>query len=163
MSELTIRRIALEDNQAIAVIIRSTLKEFGANRPGTVYYDETTDHLYELFETTKSAYFIASLDGSIVGGAGVFPTKGLDDETCELVKMYLLPNSRGKGYASVLIDQCIKTAKEFGFKKIYLESMPELKTALSMYEKKGWKYLSHALGNSGHDGCGLWMLLEIAD
>ena len=40
-------------------IIKNTLKEFGANKPGTVYFDPTTDHLFELFSAPDSAYFIA--------------------------------------------------------------------------------------------------------
>ena len=46
-------------------------------------------------------------------------------------------------------------------KKIYLETMPELKQALHVYEKFGFEYLNGPMGNSGHTGCSLWMLKEI--
>jgi len=49
-STITIRNIELKDNVAIAAVIRNALAEFGANKPGTVYYDATTDHLFELFQ-----------------------------------------------------------------------------------------------------------------
>jgi putative acetyltransferase len=92
MQNITIRPIQPADNAAMANIIRRTLEEFGANRPGTVYFDETTDHLFELFEATPaSAYFVAEKEGVILGGAGIFPTDGLPEGTCELVKMYLSP------------------------------------------------------------------------
>ena len=58
-SSFTIRPIAQADNPLIAKIIRSTLEEFGANKPGTVYFDDTTDHLFELFETEGAGYFMA--------------------------------------------------------------------------------------------------------
>ena len=45
----TIRSIEKEDNERIAFIIRSVLAEFKANRPGTVYYDPTTDDLLHFF------------------------------------------------------------------------------------------------------------------
>src|SRR5690349_18039067 len=91
-----IRTIAPSDNAAIADVIRSTLKEFGANHPGTVYYDEATDHLYESFSSTpRSVYFVATYQDKILGGGGIFPTAGLPEDTCELVKMYLLPEARG--------------------------------------------------------------------
>ena len=58
--EISIRTIEKKDNTAIASLIRTTLKEFGANHPGTVYYDEATDHLYELFENARrSVYYVA--------------------------------------------------------------------------------------------------------
>ncbi|MDN3655508.1 GNAT family N-acetyltransferase [Ferruginibacter paludis] len=156
--DIQIRKIEKNDNAAIAAIIRSTLKEFGANHPGTVYYDEETDHLFELFQQPLSVYYIASIDGVIAGGGGVYPTKGLPEDTCELVKMYLLPFARGKGVGKMIIDKSIDAARDFGYRKMYLETMPELQQAIKVYEKFGFHYLDGPLGNSVHFGCSKWML-----
>lgn len=160
-SSIKIRPIQPADNQAIAVIIRNTLAEFGADHPGTVYYDDSTDRLYELFQQPLSAYFIAEAGGIILGGAGIYPTDHLPGGTCELVKMYLVPEARGLGMGKQLIRLCLETAKQNGYQQVYLESMPELKKALAVYEKLGFVYLDAPLGNSGHFGCGLWMLKAI--
>ncbi|MEZ5034504.1 MAG: hypothetical protein R2796_05915 [Chitinophagaceae bacterium] len=93
----TLRPIEANDNPVIAKIIRAVLTEFKVNKPGTVFSDPTTDRLYEVFLTEKSIYNIAELNGEIVGGCGIFPTKGLPKDTCELVKMYLLPHTSLKG------------------------------------------------------------------
>ncbi|MDX1954778.1 MAG: hypothetical protein SFU20_04540 [Chitinophagaceae bacterium] len=69
LSDILIRPIRPGDNPAIARIIRDSLTEFGANRPGTVYYDPTTDALFELFQQERSAYWVAELADRIVGGA----------------------------------------------------------------------------------------------
>ncbi len=161
LDEINIRMIEKRDNAAVAKLIRSTLKEFGANHPGTVYYDEATDHLFEVFQTPLSVYYVAELANEIVGGGGIFPTQGLPNDTCELVKMYLYPQVRGIGLGRLLIEKCIAFAKKAGYKNIYLESMPELKKALRTYEKSGFQYLKHPMGNSGHFGCDLWMLKSI--
>ena len=161
MENLVIRDIVASDNKPLAEIVRTALAEFGANRPGTVYYDETTDHLYELFRAVKSHYFVATLHGEILGGGGIFPSSGLPDDTCELVKMYLKNSARGLGLGKLLIEKCIEFAKETGFNKVYIESMPELKKALGIYEKFGFRYLDNAMGNTGHFGCEIWMLKEI--
>jgi putative acetyltransferase len=158
---VNIRPIVPADNPQIAAIIRSTLVEFGANHPGTVYYDATTDNLFDLFQKEKAVYNIAEIDGKIVGGGGIFPTEGLPAGICELVKMYLLPEARGTGLGSQLITTCLLQAKENGFSKVYLETMNELKAALKVYEKMGFRYLDGPMGNSGHFGCPLWMLKEI--
>ena len=158
---IMVRKIELKDNQLIASIIRSCLEEFGANKPGTVYYDKTTDHLFELFSTEKSVYFIAELNGQVVGGGGIFPSDGLTEDTCELVKMYLKPEVRKMGLGAKIISNCIEFAGENGYKRIYLESMPELKRAISVYEKFGFSYLSNPMGNTGHYGCSVWMCLEL--
>ena len=153
-----IRDLRKEDNPGLAKIVRDTLAEFGANHPNTVYYDPTTDTLFEVFQTPRSKYFLAELNGEMVGGGGIYPTDGLPEDTCELVKMYLLPKARGHGLGRILIEKCIVAAAANGFKKIYLETMPELKQALSVYEKFGFVYLNGPMGNSGHTGCSLWML-----
>lgn len=162
LEEITIRPIEPGDNKALAAIIRRTLKEFGANHPGTVYYDPTTDALYELFNSTKGAvYFVAENNGEIVGGGGIFPSSGLPADTCELVKMYLLPEVRGIGLGKKIIEACIRFAKENGYENIYIETMPELKQAMNTYEKFGFRYLDGPMGNTGHFGCELWMLLSL--
>ncbi len=163
MNNIIIRHIKQNDNATIAAIIRKTLEEFGANHPGTVYYDDATDALYELFSSTpRSVYFIAEKDGIIVGGGGIYPTMGLPNNTCELVKMYLLPGARGIGLGKRLINQCIDFAESVGYKNIYLETMTELKQALNVYERMGFTYLDAPMGNSGHHGCELWMIKAIS-
>jgi len=161
LDQIKIRIIEEKDNASLAQLIRKTLKEFGANHPGTVYFDDSTDHLFEIFESPRSIYFVAELNNEIVGGGGIFPTAGLPADTCELVKMYLYPQVRGIGLGSMLIQKCIDYAKEAGYKNIYLETMPELKQALKTYEKFGFEYIHHPMGNSGHFGCELWMLKRV--
>lgn len=159
---VTIRTIQPSDNAALAKIIRSALEEFKANKPGTVYFDDATDHLFETFITTpNSIYFVAEQDGAILGGGGIFPTENLPDKTCELVKMYLTKSARGLGLGRMLIERCMSAAKQMGYEKMYLETMPELSNAIKLYQLYGFQNLTHLLGNSGHCGCGIWMLKEL--
>jgi putative acetyltransferase len=160
METVFIRTIQPEDNPALAKIVRDTLAEFGANHPGTVYYDPTTDHLFELFQQERSVYYVALINNEVVGGAGIFPSNGLPVDTSELVKMYLVPKARGLGLGKELIQRSLGFAKKSGYKNVYLESMPELTKALGIYEKFGFKYLNGPMGNTGHFGCDKWMLLE---
>lgn len=155
---VTIRQIQPSDNEELARIVKGTLAEFGANKPGTVYFDPTTDHLFELFQKPRAIYYVALLNNQLVGGGGIYPTDGLPDDTCELVKMYLLSSARGMNLGRTLIEKCIAFAKEAGYKKVYLETMPELQQALKVYAKFGFEYLKGPMGNSGHTGCSLWML-----
>jgi putative acetyltransferase len=158
---LSIRPISATDDAAIAKIIRATLLEYGAAKAGTVYYDESTDRLSEIFAADGSIYYIAESDGAVVGGAGIYPTAGLPASTCELVKMYLLPQSRGLGIGSRLMRHCIDFAAGYGYGQLYLETMPELRHAVKLYEKTGFEQLNAPLGNSGHFGCDIWMLKKL--
>jgi len=158
---MQIRPIQPEDNEALAKVIRAALTEFGANKPGTVYFDPTTDALYELFRTPGSYYFVATIDQKVVGGCGIFPTDNLPEGTCELVKLYVAKEARGTGLGKELMEKSMSWAKSHGYSQVYLESMPELTKAVSIYEKVGFKSLNGPLGNSGHCGCDIWMLKSL--
>ena len=162
-SSVTIRPIQPADNAALATVIRDTLLEFGAAKPGTVYHDPTTDHLFELFQKPQSVYFVAlAADDSLLGGAGIYPTDGLGEDVCELVKVYLRPQVRGTGLGRRLIEQCLDWARDAGFRQVYLETLPELTQAVPLYERMGFTYLPGPLGNSGHFDCTIWMTLDVA-
>jgi putative acetyltransferase len=60
-----------------------------------------------------------------------------------------------------MITHCMQEAKKGGFEQMYLETMPELKKAIQVYEKFGFEYLKGPMGNTGHDGCGIWMLKKL--
>ena len=160
--DITIRPIAPGDDAALARVIRDTLTEFGAAKPGTAYYDASTDHLPALFaQTPRSAYFVAEKNGAVLGGGGIFPTTGLPADTVELVKLYLLPTARGRGAGKALIESCLAAARAAGYARVYLETTAELTQAIPLYEKLGFTYLDHALGESGHFGCQLWMIRAV--
>lgn len=158
---ISIRQIEPKDNNALALVIRTALAEFGANKPGTVYFDPTTDHLFELFQVPGAVYFVAEQDGNLLGGGGIFPTQGLPDMTCELVKLYLDAGARGTGLGKQLLLKAMEWAKENGYDQVYLESMPELAKAVSIYENVGFSRINQPLGNSGHDGCDIWMTKKL--
>lgn len=159
---MNIRPITAADNLAMANILRSSLEEFGLDKPGTAYFDESTDRLFESFQKERTAYFIAEENGEVLGGAGIYPSNGLPTDTVELVKMYMSASSRGKGIGKQLMLKCIEFAKSVGYQKIYLETMPELSSAVAAYEKLGFRSLTGPLGNTGHYSCTIWMLRELA-
>jgi putative acetyltransferase len=77
--------------------------------------------------------------------------------------MYLHKTARGKGLGRLLINECLEKARQLGYKKIYLETMPELGKAVSVYEKFGFSYLTGPMGNTGHFGCDVWMIKELRE
>jgi putative acetyltransferase len=156
-----IRTIQFADNKGLALVIRSTMAEFGVNKPGTVYFDKTTDRLFELFQKSGSIYYVALDNDNIIGGAGIFPSEGLPEKTCELVKMYLIPEARGTGLGKRLLDKCLEFAKSFGYEQLYIETMPELRKAIAMYGRFGFRKLALPMGSTGHYGCEVWMIRDI--
>ena len=161
MENIVIRELRKADNPFIAQVIRTSLEEFGVARPGTVYTDPTTDDLFLLFSNENSKYFIAESNDAVVGGCGVFPTKGLPEGTVELVKLYVNAAARNHGVGRILMEKSIQSAKELGYRTVYLETMPELGKAITLYERLGFQKLDHPLGESGHFACDLWMIKHL--
>jgi len=155
------RPIEEKDNKEIANLIRAVFLEFNIHRPGTVYFDPTTDNLFKLFSIPGSEYWIAEENNIIIGGCGVYPTPGLPEGCAELVKFYLSASQRGKGIGRQLMVKTFDSAKKFGYGKLYLESLPELNRAINLYEKAGFKFIQGPMGNSGHFGCNIWMLKDL--
>ena len=161
MDSFHIRPIGPDDNPSLAAIIRDTFREFHLAKPGTAFYDKALDDLYSSFQQPRSRYHVGLINDRIAGGGGIYPSEGLPTTICELVKMYLLPSVRGRGLGTLLIDECLDTARQFGYRQVYIETMPEFGKAISLYEKRGFRHLDGALGNTGHYTCTVWLLKDL--
>ncbi len=161
MIQYSIAEILKNDNSGIKRVIQTVFEEHGIKRPGTAYFDPCLNDMFSEYTGEGKIYFIAKDGDKIIGGAGVFPTDGLRPDTCELVKMYLLSEYRGKGVGGALLEKCVSSAQKMGYSKMYLETTPELSNAIRMYEKFGFLPIENRMGNSGHHSCGIFMLKEL--
>ncbi len=155
---MIIRPIQKEDNQAIAQVIRQVLIEYNVPKVGTAYADPQLDSMFEAYSTPQSVYFVIENNGQIIGGAGVSHLENEADTICELQKMYFLPEARGIGLGTQMMEKCLQSARDFGYKKCYLETMPNMEDAQNLYQKVGFEYLCNPLGNTGHTSCPVWMI-----
>ena len=114
-----------------------------------------------MFLEQGSVYWVALADSKVIGGCGIFPTKGLPDGFAELVKLYVSADFRGQGVGNDLMAIASESAKELGYSKLYLETLPELRRAVSLYERAGYELLEKPLGESGHFACDIWMVKEL--
>jgi putative acetyltransferase len=158
---MIIREIQPKDNLSIEVIMTDCFNEFSLPTVGSSLEDADVKQMFEGFQEERAIYYVLEDHGKVLGGGGVKQLKGAAKDTCELQKMYFHPDARGKGYGKKMFDKCIEAAKEFGYKFCYLESASQLKSAIQLYEKNGFKHLNQPLGNTGHTICGVYMLKEL--
>lgn len=156
-----IRLIEKKDNPQIAKMIRSVLEELGAPKVGTAYADKALDTMFENYQQPKSAYFVVEQNDKIIGGAGVAQLDNFEGNVCELQKMYFLSEIRGKGIGAQMMEFCIAKAREYGFEKIYLETMEYMTHAQKLYNYSGFEYIEGALGDTGHYSCPVHMLKKL--
>lgn len=157
---MNIRRIHMNDNRAIEQIIRNCLIEFGGNRAGLAWEDDSLSHLYEYYNQSENrAYWIVEEDGEVLGGCGI-ASFGNEGNICELQKMYLSQSVRGSGISSELLNTALDFAK-LHYNKCYLETLQNMHGANRFYTKNGFKLLPAPLAGSEHFACDAWYIKDL--
>ena len=75
--------------------------------------------------------------------------------------MYFLPEARGRGLGTQMIDLCLQTARDLKYEKCYLETMSYMIAAQKLYKRYGFQLLEGAMGDTGHFSCGVHMILDL--
>jgi putative acetyltransferase len=159
-----LRPIQPSDDAAMAAVIRRVMPEFGADGPGFAIHDAEVDAMAEAYADPRSAYFVVLDDeGRLLGGAGIGPLAGGDGATCELRKMYVLPEGRGQGLGRRLMAACLDAARARGYGRCYLETLTGMDQAQALYRAVGFQALCEPLGRTGHGGCDRWFALNLTE
>jgi putative acetyltransferase len=159
--EARLRAIEPGDDERMAHIIRTVMTEYGAVGEGFSIMDLEVDHMAEAYAGDAAAYFVALVDGEIVGGAGIGPLVGGPADVCELKKMYLLAEARGHGLGRRLMELCLTAARDAGYARCYLETLGHMTEARRLYERNGFAAIDAPMGATGHTGCNGWYLRDL--
>ncbi|NET38261.1 MAG: GNAT family N-acetyltransferase [Cyanothece sp. SIO1E1] len=156
-----IEEIKPEYDRKIFQIIKSVGAEYGAIGDGFGPSDlEVLCMSQHYKDENNSIYWVAIINGQVVGGSGIAAFNGSSD-ICELRKLFLLPESRGLGLGKALTLRCLSYAKAKGYKQCYLDTLSSMKSAISLYEKLGFKRLLSPLDGTEHSRCDIWMIKEL--
>ena len=156
-----IREIEPKDNLKIAAVIRNVFEELDAPKVGTAYADPHLNTLFEVYQKDNEIYFVLENDEIILGGCGIGNLVDAEIKICELQKMYLANEARGKGIAKELMQKCLIFAKQVGYDKCYIETLPFMKDAQKLYVKSGFTYIDGPLGATGHTTCDVFMIKDL--
>ena len=156
-----IQEINPTDDAEVCHIIKKVGEEYGAIGEGFGPSDAEVNAMSQNYnDESVSRYLVAKVNGKIVGGSGVASFNG-SNEVCELRKLFLLQESRGLGLGKKLTEECLAYAKSKGYKKCYLDTLLNMKSAISLYENLGFKHLAEPLEGTIHNGCDVWMLKKL--
>ena len=156
-----LRPIRGEDDAVMAAVIRTVMPEFGAIGSGFAIADPEVDWMSRAYAEPRHAYFVVESDDRVLGGAGMAPLIGGDDDTCELRKMYFLPEARGLGAGAAMMKRCLDAARDAGFKRCYLETLAGMDAAMRLYERSGFQRIDKPMGATGHGGCNAFYVLAL--
>jgi carbonic anhydrase len=85
------------------------------------------------------------------GPVGCVAIRPIDDARCELKRLYVRPDHRGKGAGLKLVMWAIVAALSCGYKEMLAETMPVMERALDMYDRLGFERVG-AYGEEPSEG-----------
>ncbi len=89
--------------------------------------------------------YLAEYEGQL---AGCVALHKLDDATCEMKRLYLRPQFRGKRLGRILVDHIISEARIIGYERMRLDTVePVMKDAVAMYRKIGFREIAPYCSN----------------
>ena len=98
-------------------------------------YDSEAENLDEKYGLPDGRFYIAYLEGK---AAACIALRKMNDAECELKRLYVKAEFRGQGIATALLELVIADARDIGYRFMLLDTLPALKEALKLYEKKGF-------------------------
>jgi putative acetyltransferase len=123
------------DGPAVRELVFGVLREYGL-KPDPADTDADLNDI-EASYTARGGDFhvLETPDGRIVGTVGLYPQ---GPGVCELRKMYLARDVRGRGHGRRLLDHALASARARGFRRMVLETASVLKEAVALYRRYGF-------------------------
>lgn len=98
-------------------------------------FNEEIKHLEAKYGLPYGRLYLAYCDGQPAGCIGL---RKIDDQNCEMKRLYVRPAFRGRQIGNCLVRQIIADAKEIGYAHMLLDTLPFLQNAIRMYERYGF-------------------------
>lgn len=98
-------------------------------------YDEEVKHLETKYGIPYGRLYLAYFNEELAGCIGL---RKIDEQNCEMKRLYVRPQFRGKKIGDRLIRKIIEDAREIGYSHMLLDTLPFLKSAIHMYKKYGF-------------------------
>lgn len=134
---ITLRTLRTEDTQALEHV-----RQFFRNYAGWLgvdlcfqNFDQEMASLPGAYSAPEGRLFFAEVDGQPAGCVGVRATS---EGMCEMKRLYVEPQHRGAGVGRALALAAINAAKEIGYRKLLIDTLPSMRMAVKLYRELGF-------------------------
>ena len=98
-------------------------------------YDEEMEHLEMKYGRPYGRLYLIYCDEKLAGCVGL---RKIDNQNCEMKRLYIRPEFRGKKLGNILVERIIEDAKKIGYSYMLLDTLPFLQNAIHIYKKSGF-------------------------
>ncbi|MBS5885847.1 MAG: GNAT family N-acetyltransferase [Clostridium sp.] len=135
MDNILIRKARDGDEVEILNLVEEVLNLYGLDLNPEVEDLDITD-ISKYYIQNNGDFEVIEFNGDIIGTYGIYK---INDETCELRKMYLKQDFQGMGLGNIMIENSFKIAKSLDYKRITLQTNSVLYKAIKLYKKYGFE------------------------
>jgi putative acetyltransferase len=149
LDDITIEELSAETEPCVRDLIRRNLQEY--DEAGSVLastFRRLAD-LSRVYKAEGAKYFViktATEAASCVGGAGIGSLHGLppSEGLGEVRDLVLDEQFRGQGLGARLLKRCVEEARALGYKRLYLETTPQMEKAQKLFIRFGFRPITQA-------------------
>ena len=99
-------------------------------------FERELANLESEYAPPSGAFVLAVENGQFVGCAGL---RRFSDGVGEIKRLYLVPQTRGRGIGRVLAEAIVEAAQQIGYERLLLDTLPSMTAAQSLYLSLGFK------------------------
>ncbi len=133
-SEISVSDEAISTSGAASVFhaaVDELIRRYGQS-------DDATHLSLDELRPPDGAFLVARLAGHLAGGVGLRRIGGADQHLAEVKRLWVRPDLRRSGVATVLMQAAEQRAREMGYRQLYLETGRAQPEALAFYPRVGW-------------------------
>jgi GNAT superfamily N-acetyltransferase len=98
-------------------------------------FEKELQTLHKVYNPPSGCIILAKEDEQVLGCIALKP---IGEGICEMKRLYVRPNARGKALGKQLVEELIDFAKKVGYKTMKLDTISSLKEAIKLYQSKGF-------------------------
>lgn len=99
-------------------------------------FEEELRELPGCYASPTGTILVAEIQGNVVGCIALRPLGGQD---CEMKRLYVRPEGRSHGLGRKLCLALLQTAREMGYRRMKLDTVSKLQTAIALYRQLGFR------------------------
>ena len=138
-----LQALQVQSPEQIAASIRELFLEYAQSLGFSLCFQSFDKELAELpgeYAAPEGRLLLATCEGQ---SAGCVALHKLDHEICEMKRLYVRPEFRGKGLGKILAERIIGEAHQIGYKQLRLDTVePLMRTAVKMYRTLGFREIA---------------------
>ena len=132
-------RLVQPDSPALWAVARRLVEAYAASLDIDLGFQDFRHEITSLqhaYGPPEGAFLMAEQDGMCIGCVAL---RQFTQDSCEMKRLYVSPNGRGQGVGRTLAEGIISAARQLGYARMLLDTLPAMREAHSLYAALGFK------------------------